>query len=451
MNYKLLFVLPDSNNQSILATRTDNGYQLPAYAEPINDNQEIPVPQLHDTPYVYNDFFKNLTGVSVYRKYVINTETIVAYVCEQTDETNIAANGYTWISYNELLTTQQDCEIQQIINSVQTNYSNAKNFTPYIAWLRGICTQKNIKIAGEIAQIKGAWLFRVASNIGDLYMKICGEGYANEQAFTRKLIEANVPNLPEWVGYNTNLRVFLMQDMGGEDLSSLSSMDMTDLLNLFAALALTQKASIPYVNSADFCGYNYRIDAIINELQDFPNYVYGMLSDTRHKISMGEKEKLAQNARSVAELLKSVNNCIPDTIHNSDIGAYNVRHVNGKFIFYDWVWGGVSHPFFAMSRLLGSINKILPADVPAKEVIVNAYLCEWAEYGSYEELKDIFEKIDRLYVFHVMFFVKYIRRRHEYLQYAGKADAISAESRWLDKGYENLALYLRRFINSWPV
>ena len=269
MNSKLLFILPDSSNQSILAAKTDDGCQLPAYAELINDNEDIPVPQLHDTPYVYNGFFKNLTGVSVYRRYVINTETIIAYVCEQANETNIAANGYTWISYDDLLCTEQNCEIRQIVNSVRNNYNNATSFTPYIAWLRSICAQKNIQIAEEVAQIKGAWLFRAASNIGDLYMKISGKGYASELAFMRKLIEANVPNLPEWVGYNDDLNVFLMKDMGGEDLSSISSMDMESLCNLFIALARMQKASITHVNSAYFCGYDYRINAIISEIKNF--------------------------------------------------------------------------------------------------------------------------------------------------------------------------------------
>ena len=96
---------------------------------------------------------------------------------------------------------------------------------------------------------------------------------------------------------------------------------------------------------------------------------------------------------------------------------------------------------------MNSIRRILPSDIPAKEIIVDAYLREWSEYGSHEDLKSVFTAVDRLLGFNVMFFLKYIRTRDLHLANADKVDAISANSRALAKRYENFALYLNRFIN----
>jgi hypothetical protein len=119
--------------------------------------------------------------------------------------------------------------------------------------------------------------------------------------------------------------------------------------------------------------------------------------------------------------------------------------VNGKSTFYDWGCGGVSHPFFDTFRLLQSIRGKLPADVPAKEIIIDTYLREWSDYASHDELKNIYLEIDGLAGFY-MAYVKYIRARNLHLSYTGKADSIFADGLGLNKRYETAATYLKRFI-----
>ena len=40
------------------------------------------------------------------------------------------------------------------------------------------------------------------------------------------------------------------------------------------------------------------------------------------------------------------------------------------------------------------IRRNLPADVQAKEILVNVYLQEWLEYGTIEELRNAFSILD---------------------------------------------------------
>ena len=90
---------------------------------------------------------------------------------------------------------------------------------------------------------------------------------------------------------------------------------------------------------------------------------------------------------------------------------------------------------------------MLPAGIPAKEIAVDAYLREWQEYGSREELKSIFTAADRLLGFSVMYFLKYVRTRDMYLRYDGKTGALSANGGVLEKRCQSFTFYLKKFIN----
>ena len=318
---------------------------------------------------------------------------------------------------------------------------------PHLTWVNNVCKEINISIIGEIRYIKEDKVFCKPSDSGDLYLKIVSVLDANELMFTRKIIEAGISNLPEVIAYEPALNTFLMWDMGGIDLISLPNMNMKDLFDLFIALSQTQKDSIPYVNSVSFYGYNYTIDEIINELKKFPHDVCSMLSGTQHEVTLDEKKKFMNNTECATKILKSISNIIPYTIHNSDLGTQNVRVVDGKYIFYDWAWGGVSHPFFSASCLLNALKRKLPADIDAKENIVDAYLREWAEYGHHETLKNIFIFIDSLITLNVAFFLKYIRTRPLHFLLREKADISHAEKLTLDERYKSFAFYLKRFID----
>jgi len=323
-----------------------------------------------------------------------------------------------------------------------------ETFSFYYGWVQKICAEKNIKINGELTPIKDDKLFCISSDIGDLYLKKTGSFIIDELTFTLKLMELGLISLPELVGYDHDIKICLMRDMGGSDLSMFSTLDMETALNMFISLARIQKDSIPYVKSEDFYGVDDRISTMLDELEDLSETAYKMLSDTQYGITRNETEKLKRNAEHVTTVLESIkDSCLPDTIHHGDLGTYNVRIIDGKAVFYDWGCGGASYPFFDTFRLLSSIRGKLPTDIPAKEIIIDTYVREWAEYGSYEEIKNIFTAIDGLAGFY-MAYVKYIRARNLHISFAEKPEAISANGLGLYRRYETAAIYLRRFIEN---
>jgi len=316
-----------------------------------------------------------------------------------------------------------------------------EKLSPYLEWIQKVCNAKNIIISNDITQIVESKLFRISSDIGDLYFKKMGSFIVDELAFTHKLMQLELISQPEWVGYDIDMKLYLMRDMGGSDLSLIQQMDMQTAINMFVSLSRIQKDSIQYVKSGDICGVDYRISTMLEEMKDLPEIAYAMLLNTPYKLARCEADKLKQNIEHVRAVLESLENiCLPDTIHHGDLGTYNVRVVDEKSIFYDWGCGGVSHPFFDTFRLLYSIRGKIPTDIPAKKIIVNAYIQEWLDYGSYEEIMKIFTAIDGLAGFY-MAYVKYIRARNEHFSFDDKTGKTRAAA--LDMRYSTTATYLR--------
>ena len=468
MDFNLLLILPDIENQNILITKTHSKYQLPVYDKPIDINIGFDEPQL------YNDFFRDLTGISVFRRYSFNTDNYVVFVFEQTGKLNaVPTNEYSWISYREFLYKEssdrqqaienqaiknqtidnQTIEIKNILRAVSCHYNKSVNmpwvsesgFSPYFIWLYEICSAKNIHINGEITQVKNAYVssvFCIPTDTGNLYMKIPGKISITELPFNCELRKFGLINFPVWVDFNLEMNVFLMKDMTGIDLPPQSNIDT--LKKVIIQLARTQKESIPYL-PLNCKHYDYRLGTLIKNLNDFPKQAYDILLGTQYRITYEEKEKLEKSTKRAIELLHFVKNKpIPDVIQNGDVRPGNIRVVGDKYNFYDWAWGAVSHPFIEVTTFLHIIRRSLPENIPAKEIIIDAYLSEWLEYGTYDELKRVFTILDDLKEL-FMAYADYLWVEDIYSAYDGPIEVMSADGWLLERRNYYFGVVLRRF------
>jgi hypothetical protein len=227
------------------------------------------------------------------------------------------------------------------------------NTFPYLYWVRGKCDEANIRIIGEITPVKDNKLVCIPSVTGNLLLKKTGTFIVDELKFMLNLLNLGLINKPELIGYDRELKLALMRDMGGEDLSALPALDIETARNVLTSLADMQLASVKHVKSKEITGVDYRIDAMLRELNSMPETVYKMLSGTRHNFTENDLEKLTNAIKHIIAVLKPINGLLlPDTLHHGDLGAYNVRITGKDCIFYDWGCGGVSQPFFDTCRLL---------------------------------------------------------------------------------------------------
>ena len=182
-SFNLLFVLPDAKNERILTHNIEDEYILPQYHELVHENIAF------DEPQMYNDFFRKITGISVFRRYSFNTSHHIVFVFEQADKVStVPENVFVWLPYDEFANVSRDDEIKKIAHSVSLYYNvssnmpwvNTDGFSTYFAWLRGSFEKSGVHITGVIMQLKntyGSTVFCVPTNVGNLYMKIPGRIY----------------------------------------------------------------------------------------------------------------------------------------------------------------------------------------------------------------------------------------------------------------------------------
>ena len=444
--FKLLLVLPDVNNERILVQKTEERYCLPAGDKPVGENVGF------DEAHVYNGFFMDIAGIPVYRRYTFNTQNHVVFVFEQVkkDNTMLPHDGFDWVAYDDFAC--DDEEVHQIVSSIRKNYNhsvnmpwvNAHGFCPYFDWLRDACADKNICITGEIAQVKNAYVstvFRIPTNIGNLFMKIPGKIYITELPLTHELKQLNIADFPEWVDHNPDINAVLMKDMGGSDLPPQSDVDVfKDVVLRFAQIQKEASRCLPL----GFVPYDYTVEAILRRLDIFAEEAFEILKGSEHEISDAELDNLKRNILTAKKMLESIKDIpIPDTINYGDIRPGNIRVVGDKFIFYDCAWGSVAHPFFEIVSFLAIIRRSLPGD--AKEAIVTAYLQEWLAYGSYDELRYIFSVIEALR--HLFFAIVDYDWVKAILVADGEAiPPMSADDWLLERRYYYFASVLKRFL-----
>ncbi|MCL2570785.1 MAG: aminoglycoside phosphotransferase family protein [Defluviitaleaceae bacterium] len=303
--------------------------------------------------------------------------------------------------YDDFITTCHDAEIAEIVRGVKHDYNKSANmpwvsadgFAQYFAWLKTVCDEKSIEINGVITQLKNAYVstvFCVPTSMSNLYMKIPGKVFINELPFTHKLKEFGIVDLPNWIDYNLDMNVFLMKDMGGNDLPHQS--DICTLKKVILQLAEIQKASISHI-PLDFEHYDYSIVSHINKLNTFAEETCKMLKGTPHELSESDKNKLAEQLTIAKSLLEIGNNTtIPNVIHHGDIRQGNIRVIDKQYMFYDWALSSVSHPFIEIVSFLHIIRRTLPNESD-KDMLADFYLNEWLDYGTHDELKQIYSSL----------------------------------------------------------
>jgi len=438
-----LFILPDNNNEQILFCETSNC--LPSYFEQVGENTAF------DSPQIYNDYFGEITGIPVYRRYTFNTQKYVVFVFEQINDCVSPTNGFGWMTYDSFAAANSNEEIKQIVKSVWRFYNTSANmpwvnkdgFTPYFKWLHAVCEANDIRINGKITQVKNAYVsnvFCVPTSTGNMYMKTPGKIYITELPFTHELRKLDIVDLPKWIDFDLDMNVVLMSDMGGNDLPSDSDTDT--FKEVILRYAKIQKDSIAHI-PLDFTHYDNSVATILDKLRTFPAKSYEILKGTSYELSKVELDILAEQVQTAISLYKSMSH-IPSTIHGGDVRPGNIRVVDGNYIFYDWAWGAIAHPFVEIVSFLHIVRRSLP-DEHASEMLIDAYLQEWLDHGSFSDLKHAFSVLATLK--DLFFAIVDYDWLEAIVQSCGNSiDYMSADGWLLDRRSYYFANVLRRFI-----
>ena len=399
----LFFILTRPGTDQLLLQRTGNKWCLPTYDQPVGEDVGFADPS------PFNNWFAHQYGIAVVRHYPADLQgTDAAYfVLAPCGEAPSLPPDTLWISPAELghLTIAPPTHRALLTSwvadqrpSATMPFAGPGGYAAPLAWMGAVLAQRGLALLGEPEQVKNAYVstvFRCPTSAGRVYLKIIPPVFMREVAITRRLGEWGIA-LPEVLALDEERGLLLTREMGGSDLSACCTVD--NLEAAVRAYARLQLAAVDRITHQDpWPFYDWRAGSIATQLEGLAAQVRLQLQDSPYTLTEAEEVQLERClpawAARVSQLQQGV---LPYTLDHGDLRLGNTRLVEGEFIFYDWAWSALAHPFIGLPGLLHSVRRLLPDPVPDRARLRDAYLEVWTGQAPAEELRPSFDLAARL-------------------------------------------------------
>jgi len=270
------------------------------------------------------------------------------------------------------------------------------------AWIYTQLHDRGIQPTGAVAKIR-SWgiscILKTSTTRGDVYFKAAPEFLTNEPA----LVEALAGDLPLYfqdvLAVDAARRWMLTWDMGGKTLSAIPDLELWE--EAIRAYARLQFRWIERDQELLALSCPYRGLEILQTQAD------SLLADTsalRRGDSYGLSDLQIEELRNYAPALKAM--CeelasidLPYTLEHGDFWGGNIAVTENRYVFFDWSFSCVAHPFFSLGSLVSDPDYI-PGIPGAALRLRDAYLKEWAGCLQESELMKAFELSQPLSLLH---------------------------------------------------
>ncbi|HEY6404398.1 MAG TPA: phosphotransferase [Blastocatellia bacterium] len=278
-------------------------------------------------------------------------------------------------------------------------------------WIYAQLHDRGIQPTGPIEQLRNwgiSCILKVSATRGDVYFKAVPEFLTNEPALVEFLSE----NLPlfslEPLAVDVDRRWMMTWDMRGKTLSDIPDLERwEEAMRAYAQLQIKfierkqelLTLSCPYRDLAILQQQTDKLLADTDALKSGNNYG---LSD----LQIEEIRNYAPTLKTMCQELASID--LPYTLEHGDFWGGNISMRDNDFIFFDWSFSCVAHPFFSLGALVPDPD-YTPRVPGAAERLRDAYLKEWAGYRSEVELLKAFELSQPLGLMHsALTFYEYV-------------------------------------------
>ncbi|AXF57124.1 phosphotransferase [Salicibibacter kimchii] len=109
------------------------------------------------------------------------------------------------------------------------------------------------------------------------------------------------------------------------------------------------------------------------------------IKSLQNHISHTSYQTLLNSIPSVLSLVQTLDSKLPLSVDHGDLFGGNVIVENGEPLIYDWSNSSIAHPFLSVVRLVEEVAVFFSEDL--REEVLNAYLCEWNDFGQIDELR----------------------------------------------------------------
>ena len=239
-------------------------------------------------------------------------------------------------------------------------------------------------------------VYRVPTNDGDLYFKVCPPAFVQEVRVTQLLSLLRPEILPDLIAVHPENGWLLMRD-GGPTLRSYKGSDLylvhwQRVLPLYAGLQ--QDLETKSHDLLDAGAMDRRLSLLPEKFEILLADTESLLIDHENGLSSRQYGQLVDNLPSFKERCSRLNSFgLPETIQHDDFHCNNIFAGQSGYRFFDWGESCVAHPFFSMVVTMRSIayHQGLESLAPELTTLRNRYLEAWGEYLDWGSLLEAYE------------------------------------------------------------
>jgi hypothetical protein len=226
-------------------------------------------------------------------------------------------------------------------------------------WMRAEAMRRGAEVTGPAEQIKGGWcvssVLRLPTNKGRIYFKESWPRPPAEGRVIGHLAQRWARLVPSVLATTSDGFGLLMRDFGSNMLTTAPDELWTAAVKRFAEMQFAEAASAarwrtlgcPDLRPRHLPGHLKRI------LDDQALTLSGPQALAQHELST-----LRDSLPRIAELCERLEKLpVPASFHHEDFRAGNIAVVPGEaaqpsFVYFDWAWTALSHPFFSLAYFL---------------------------------------------------------------------------------------------------
>jgi hypothetical protein len=265
------------------------------------------------------------------------------------------------------------------------------------SWIDRELHQLNIQRLGAIKQPHiRPWstVFRIPTNIGNIYFKAVVSGLAYESTLTQSLAQRYSHCLPAVLSIDAEQGWLLMADGGirlRENLKNES--DIQHWLNLLPIYVKLQQDAAQHLQEFLELGVpDRRLATLPTNFQQLLANTEILAIDQPGGLSLIEYQCLQDSNDAVAQLCSELAKFgIPETINHGDLHDGNVFIGDESYLFFDWGDSSISHPFFSLHSPCKSLERTLHLDKDSFwwQRLDDCYLDSWAAYETRTRLQKV--------------------------------------------------------------
>ncbi|MGK7935173.1 MAG: phosphotransferase family protein [Xenococcaceae cyanobacterium] len=408
-------IIPHLSQEQVLMICSENGWNLPHfvayehhYGVVGHINQAMKAQLELDTT-TLGCFYDSAIDDKNYHK---ELKTVCrVYAMENHSTCWTPSVGTSWINFNEFDSlTFANPKLRSILESWVSEIKREKNpkvRSPWaeIGWFSEVVKWINLQLdllgLGAIISLEQIinWelscLLKAKTRVGNIYFKASSAAFQDEPSKTNLLTQLYPTYLPNLLAIDTDKRWMLMEEFTGDLLAEIT--DFESWQQALRSFAQMQIKAIDEVDRLIALGFSDarldRLNSQIESLLDTPILV----SKPDRGLSEADLELLRSLIPQLKVICDELAACgISQTLVHGDFHGHNIVSTNEGYIYFDWSYAAISHPFFDVIYLLQVYERQLPDVADVQGRLQDAYLEPWTVYLPMQQLIEIFNKAQPL-------------------------------------------------------